>query len=117
MWYRAVRAFVITSLVLNAALAIALVTAMASGLRPPSILDFAACIALLFGFLNAVGDLIEAEGTVITSASAPGDDARSGEPAGPVLHIIRHHGEIGGADATDRETIRLEGLEAFRSER
>src|SRR5215213_4820826 len=66
MWYRAVRAFVITSMVLNAALAIALVTAMASGLRPPSILDFAACGALLFGFLNAVGDLIESERPVIT---------------------------------------------------
>jgi hypothetical protein len=30
---------------------------MAGGLRPPSVLDFAACVALLFGFLNAVGDL------------------------------------------------------------
>ena len=112
MWYRAVRAFVITSLVLNAALAIALVTAMASGLRPPSILDFAACIALLFGFLNAVGDLIEAERPVMRR-----DEGESGDVGGPVLHIIRHRGEIGDADGADRETIRLEGLEAFRSEK
>ena len=112
MWYRAVRAFVITSMVLNAALAIALVTAMASGLRPPSILDFAACIALLFGFLNAVGDLIEAERPVIRR-----DDIQNAEPDGPVLHIIRHRGDIGDADGADRETIRLEGLGSFRSER
>jgi hypothetical protein len=112
MWYRAVRAFVITSMVLNAALAIGLVTAMASGLRPPSVLDFAAGVALLFGFLNAVGDLIEAERPVIT-----GDDAQGGEPDGPVLHIIRHRSEIGDANRTDRETIRIEGLDAFRSER
>jgi hypothetical protein len=105
MWYRAVRAFVITSLVLNAALAIALVTAMAVGLRPPSILDFAACVALLFGFLNAVGDLIEAEAPVIRG--------NSDELAGRSLHIIRHPGDIG----TEREAIRREGLEAFRSER
>src|SRR5262245_32689197 len=106
MWYRAIRAFVITSLVLNAALAIALVTAMASGLRPPSILDFAACVALLFGFLNAVGDLIEAEGAVVR-----GDDGQSVEPAGPVLHIIRQRGEGADADGTDREAMQLEGLE------
>ena len=112
MWYRAVRAFVITSLVLNAALAIALVTAMASGLRPPSILDFAACIALLFGFLNAVGDLIEAEGPVMAR-----DDDQSSQPAGPALHLIRHRGEIGETDGTDRGAVRLEGLDAFRSER
>jgi hypothetical protein len=70
--------------VLNAAVTIALITAMAAGLRPPSLLDFEACAGPLVGFLNAVGDLIEAEGPII-------DDAR--------------------------ETIRLEGLEAFRSER
>ena len=110
MWYRAIRAFVITSLVLNAALAVALVTAMASGLRPPSILDFAACVALLFGFLNAVGDLVEAEGPVLK-----GDDAQSSEAASPMLHIIRHRGES-DAEAR-RETNRLDGLEAFRSER
>ena len=104
MWYRAVRAFVITSLVLNAALAIALVTAMVSGLRRPSMLDFAACVALLFGFLNAVGDLIEAEAPVIR-----GDQDLSG----PMLHIIRHRGEMG----SEREASRGEGLEAFRSER
>jgi hypothetical protein len=112
MWYRAVRAFVITSLVLNAALAIALVTAMASGLRPPTILDIAACVALLFGFLNAVGDLIEAEGPVIAR-----DDDQSSQPAGPALHLIRHRGEPGETDASDREAVRLEGLDAFRSER
>ena len=112
MWYRAVRAFVITSLVLNAALAVALVTAMASGLRPPSILDLAACVALLFGFLNAVGDLIEAEGPVIAQ-----DDGQSSQPAGPALHLIRHRGEISEADGSDRETTPREGLEAFRTER
>jgi hypothetical protein len=112
MWYRAVRAFVITSMVLNAALGIALVTAMASGLRPPSILDLAACIALLFGFLNAVGDLIEAERPVIQR-----DDDQNGERAGTVLHVIRHRGDIDDADGTDRKTIPREGLEAFRSER
>jgi len=100
MWYRAVRAFVITSLVLNAALAIALATAMASGLRPPSILDFAACVALLFGFLNAVGDLVEAEAPVI----GEGKDL-----SGPTLHIIRQRGELGTEDEV--------GLDAFRSER
>lgn len=112
MWYRAVRAFVITSLVLNAALAIALVTAMASGLRPPSILDFSACVALLFGFLNAVGDLIEAERPVVAR-----DEDLSTHPAAPALHIIRHRGEISDAGGTDRETTRLDGLDAFRSER
>lgn len=100
MWYRAVRAFVITSLVLNAALAIALVTAMASGLRPPSILDFAACVALLFGFLNAVGDLVEAEAPVIREDK---------DLSGPMLHIIRQRGELG----TEGEA----GLDAFSSER
>jgi hypothetical protein len=108
MWYRAVRAFVITSLVLNAALAIALVTAMASGLRPPSLLDFAACVGLLFGFLNAVGDLIEAEAPVIRE-----DTDANGEPARPALHIIRHRGDI----RNEQEASRLEGLDAFRSER
>ena len=112
MWYRAVRAFVITSLVLNAALAISLMTAMAGGVRPPSILDFAVCVGLLFGFLNAVGDLIEAEAPVIRR-----DEVESGEPTGPVLHVIRHRREIGRTDEADGETIRLEGLEAFRSER
>ena len=90
----------ITSLVLNAAVTIALITAMAAGLRPPSLLDFAACAGLLFGFLNAVGDLVEAEGPVIHDASAP------------VLHIIRQRGEPGSDDA-----VRPEGLEAFRSAR
>lgn len=104
MWYRAVRAFVITSMVLNAALAIALMTAMASGLRPPSILDFAACVALLFGFLNAVGDLIEADAPVIREDK---------DLAGPTLHIIRQRGEPG----TEREIVRFEGLDSFRSER
>ena len=106
MWYRAVRAFVITSLVLNAALAIALMTAMAGGLRPPSILDFAACVALLFGFLNAVGDLVEAEAPVTRE-----DNDVNGEPAGPALHIIRQRGDI----RAEREAIRLDGLDAFRS--
>jgi hypothetical protein len=110
MWNTAVRAFVITSMVLNGAVAVALITAMAAGVRRPSILDFAACAGLLFGFLNAVGDLIEAERP---ASSAPSESEAS---AGPVLHIIRHRGEIGEAGA-DRETIRLEGLEAFRSER
>jgi hypothetical protein len=96
MWYRAVRAFVITSLVLNAAL----VTAMASGLRPPSLLDFAACVALLFAFLNAVGDRVEAEAPVIREGK---------DLCGPTLHIIRQRGELGTEDAV--------GLDAFRSER
>ena len=104
MWYRAVRAFVITSLVLNAALAIALVTAMAGGLRPPSILDFAACVALLFAFLNAVGDLIEAEAPVLREDK---------DLSGPTLHLIRQRGEHG----TEREIGLFEGLESFRSER
>ena len=108
MWYRAVRAFVISSLVLNAALAVALATAMASGLRPPSILDFAACVALLFGFLNAVGDLIEAEAPVIRNV-----DTQGGEHSGPTLHIIRQRGEFG----IEREKSGFEGLEAFGSER
>ena len=108
MWYRAVRAFVITSLVLNAALAIAVLTAMASGLRSPSILDFAVCVALLFGFLNAVGDLIEAEAPVVQ-----GDNDLRGESAGAALHIIRQRGDLW----TEREVVGREGLEAFRSER
>lgn len=116
MWSRAVRAFVITSLVLNAAVTIALITAMAAGLRRPSLLDFAACAGLLFGFLNAVGDLIEAEGPVIRDASDSPEAGGDAAGTGPVLHIIRHRGEIGSEDA-ERETIRLEGLEAFRSER
>jgi hypothetical protein len=108
MWDRAVRGFVITSMVLNGALTIALITAMAAGARRISILDLAACVGLLFGFLNAVGDLIDAEGPV--------DDANDEAP-GPVLHIIRHQGEIGGREGAERDTLRLEGLEAFRSER
>lgn len=36
MWYRAVRAFVITPLVLNAAVTIALMTAMAAGRAAPT---------------------------------------------------------------------------------
>jgi len=108
MWYRAVRAVVITSMVVNAALAVALMTAMASGLRPPSTLDFAACVALLFGFLNAVGDLIEAEAPVLR-----GDKDPRGEFAAPTLHVIRQRAEIG----TERETGLFEGLESFRSER
>jgi hypothetical protein len=110
MWNAAVRAFVITSMVLNGAVAVALVTAMAAGMRRPSLLDFAACTGLLFGFLNAVGDLVDAAAPVDFSPSA------SDAPAGPALHIIRQRGEIGDAGA-DRETIRLDGLEAFRSER
>jgi len=115
MWFRAVRAFVITSLVLNAAVTIALITAMAVGLRPPSLLDFAACAGLLFGFLNAVGDLVEAEGPVIHDASAP-DAGSAAAATSPVLHIIRQRGEPGSDDA-ERDTLRPEGLEAFRSER
>jgi hypothetical protein len=113
MWYSAVRAFVITSMVLNGSLAVALITAMVVGYRRPSILDFAACAGLLFGFLNAVGDLIEAEGPVVQTDSSEGDESAA---AGPVLHIVRHRGEL-GAEGADHETMRLEGLEAFRSER
>jgi hypothetical protein len=76
MWFRAVRAFVITSLV-----------------------------------LNAVGDLVEAEGPVIHDASAP-DAGSNAAATGPLLHIIRQRGEPGPDGA-----VRPEGLEAFRSER
>jgi hypothetical protein len=113
MWYATVRAFVITSMVLNGGVAVALITAMAAGARRPSILDFAACAGLLFGFLNAVGDLIEAEGPVIHSPASESSDAA----ASPVLHIIRHRGDLGESAGADHETIRLEGLEAFRTER
>jgi hypothetical protein len=113
MWYAAVRAFVITSMVLNGSLAIALITAMVAGYRRPSILDFAACAGLLFGFLNAVGDLIETEGPVVQTNSSEGGDS---VPAGPVLQIVRHRGEI-GAEGAEHETMRIEGLDAFRSER
>jgi hypothetical protein len=106
---RAVRAFVVTSMVLNGALTIALITAMAAGVRPVSILDLAACAGLFFGFLNAVGDLIEAE--------RPVDQAADAALQGPVLHIIRQRGEVGGPEGAEHETIRREGLEAFRSER
>jgi hypothetical protein len=109
MWYRAVRGFVITSMVLNGALAIALITAMAAGVRPVSILDLAACAGLTFGFLNAVGDLIEAQ--------QPVDEPADLASQGPVLHIIRQGGELGEAEGTERETLGLEGLESFRSER
>ena len=107
MWPRAVRSFVITSLVANGALAIALITAMAAGLRPVSALDLAVCGALLCGFLNAVGDLVEAEYPV-------DDDAGDLAPTAPVLHILRQRGECSGLAP---ETNRLEGLEAFRTER
>ena len=100
-------------MVLNGGVAVALMTAMAAGARRPSILDFAACAGLLFGFLNAVGDLIEAEGPVVRAPASDG----SGAPAGPVLHIIRHRGELGDSAGADHETVRLEGLEAFRTER
>ena len=113
MWYATVRAFVITSMVLNGGVAVALITAMAAGARRPSILDFAACAGLLFGFLNAVGDLIEAQGPIVHSPASESSDA----PAGPVLHIIRHRGDLGNSASAHRETVRLEGLEAFRTER
>jgi hypothetical protein len=109
MWDRAVRGFVITSMVLNGALTIALITAMAAGVRPITVLDLAACVGLFFGFLNAIGDLIEAH--------RPVDEAADVAPQGATLHIIRQRGEIGGAEGSERETIRLEGLESFRSER
>jgi hypothetical protein len=116
MWYFAVRAFVITSMVLNGAVAVALVTAMAVGRRPVSVLDLVACAGLLLGFLNAVGDLIEAEHPVIHTAPLETDRVES--PAGPVLHIIRHRGGIDDPpESREQETVRLEGLEAFRSER
>lgn len=65
-------------------------------------------MALLFGFLNAVGDLIEAEAPVIRRV-----DTQSGERSGPMLHIIRQRAELG----IEREKSAAEGLEAFRSER
>jgi hypothetical protein len=107
MWYRAIRGFVITSMVVNGALAVALITAMAAGVRPVSPLDLAACAGLLFGFLNAVCDLVEAE--------YPVDDQDDVSSSAAVLHILRQRGETG--EGADSEAIRLEGLEAFRTER
>jgi hypothetical protein len=109
MWYRAIRGFVITSMVVNGALTIALITAMAAGVRPVSILDLAACAGLLFGFLNAVGDLVDAE--------YPVDHQGDVSSTAPVLHILRQRGETGGLEGADPAAIRLEGLEAFRTER
>ena len=109
MWYRAIRGFVITSLVVNGALTIALITAMAAGVRPVSPLDLAVCAGLLFGFLNAVGDLVEAESPVDTT-----DDLA---PTAPVLHILRQRRETGGFEGADAEALRVDGLEAFRTER
>jgi hypothetical protein len=108
MGSRAIRGFVITSLVVNGALSIALITAMAAGVRPVSALDLAACAGLLFGFLNAVGDLIEAE--------YPADDLDTLATTAPVLHILRQREETGGYEA-DPDALRLEGPEAFRTER
>ncbi len=108
MWDRANRGFVITSMVANGALTSALVTAMAAGVRPVSSLDLAACVGLFCGFLNAVGDLIEAE--------HPVDDADD-VPTASVLHILRQRGQTGGSEGADPEGVRLEGLEAFRTER
>ena len=94
-----------TSLVVNGALMTALITAMAAGVRPVTILDLAACAGLLFGFLNAVGDLVEAE--------YPVDDADDLAPTAPVLHLLRQRGE---ADGADPDALHIEGLEAFRTE-
>ena len=80
LWDPANRGFVITSMVANGALTSALVTAMAAGVRPVSSLDLAVCVGLFCGFLNAVGDLTEAE--------HPVDDADDVVPAASVLHIF-----------------------------
>jgi hypothetical protein len=108
MWYRAFRGLVITSMVANGALAIALITAMAAGVRPVSAFDLAACAGLLLGFLNGIGDLVEAEYPV---------DHQELAAASPVLHILRQREETGGYEAADPDALRLEGPEAFRTER
>jgi hypothetical protein len=71
MWTRAVRVFVVASMLLNGMLALALMGATAFGRRPITPVNILILAALLFGFFNAVGDLIEAERPVAAEAHPP----------------------------------------------
>jgi hypothetical protein len=112
MWDIAIRGFVVTSMVLNGAAAVALATALASGYRAASLLDLFVAVALLLGFLNAVGDLIEAEGPVV-QVRKPEPDRRDAVAA-PSLHVIRTRAAAGGGRPAVADGP--EGLDSFSSE-
>ncbi len=117
MWHLAVRAFVITSMVLNGALVVALITAVGSGYRAGSILDLFIGIGLLLGFLNAVGDLIEAERPVIHVRPSAEQHPETEDAANRALHIIRSRRAVGGTQGRGARGDDSAGLDAFSSER
>ena len=115
MLYFAIRAFVVFSMLLNGLMALVLIGFMALGWRTITILDLLIAAALLFGFLNAAGDLVEADEPAPHANQHPSDVVEPPVPLqpNPTLHIIRQRVPTMIAWDDDEDG----GLDAFSSER
>jgi hypothetical protein len=113
MWSTGVRVFVVTSLLLNGTMAIALVASMATGARTVTGFDALIATALLLGFLNAIGDLIEAERPLASE-----DADAIGQYNGAAGNVARRHRDTDTTPEGPDDVIALsEALEMFPPER